>query len=217
MTIVVNIYKEEFDVYIGRSGHGYDGYFGNPFSQGSREDNIKLFKKYFHERIKTDPEFRKKVLQLKGKRLGCFCHPKPCHGDIIAQYLNSQPETKPINLAVVGSRDFNDYSYMKEVLQWFDIKRIISGGAKGADHLAEKYAAEHGLPITVFPAEWERFGKSAGYKRNMKIVEAADEIAAFWDGQSKGTKHTIDFADDKGKPVYVFQPRIKGDEISALG
>jgi len=77
--VVVNINKECFDVYIGRAGRGEDGYFGNPFRIGngiSREDAVQKFQKYFTERIEKDSEFRRRVLALKGKRLGCFCTPR---------------------------------------------------------------------------------------------------------------------------------------------
>ncbi len=90
-TVVVNIHKEPFDVYIGRVGRGQDGYFGNPFRIGdgiSREDAVKTFQRYFVERIEKDTEFKRRVLALKGKRLGCFCKPKACHGDVIADWLN---------------------------------------------------------------------------------------------------------------------------------
>jgi hypothetical protein len=217
-TTVVNIRFDQYDVYIGRAGKGEPGYFGNPFKIGSREDNIKQFKKYFYDRLRNDLEFRKNVHNLKGKRLGCFCKPKnACHGDVIAEYLNTLPEVQPIRLAVVGSRTFDDYGYMKEVLEWFDIKEIISGGAGGADKLAERYAAEKGIPIRIFKAEWDKYGRAAGYKRNVQIVEAADEVVAFWDGKSKGTKHDIDLAEKMGKPCHVFRPRLPEDEISRLG
>jgi Domain of unknown function (DUF4326) len=94
-TVVVNIYKEQFDVYIGRTGRGQDGYFGNPFRMGNgmgREDAVQKFQKYFADRIEKDSEFRQRVLALKGKRLGCFCKPKACHGDVIADWLNKMEE-----------------------------------------------------------------------------------------------------------------------------
>jgi hypothetical protein len=216
-TEVVNLYKEPYDVYIGRKGKGQDGYFGNPHIHGSRDDNIKMFEKYFYDRLKRDPKFRKRVHELRGKRLGCFCKPKRCHGDVIAKYLNDLPEPKPVKIAIVGSRTFNDYRYLCETLEWFDVKKVVSGGAKGADKLAEKWAAEHGIPVQVFHADWDRYGKAAGYKRNLKIVEACDEVIAFWDGKSKGTKHTIDIAENEGKPVYILGPRIREDDISMLG
>ena len=94
-TVVVNINKEPFDIYIGRAGRGQDGYFGNPFRMGSgisREDAVERFQKYFTERIQKDAEFNWQVLALKGKRLGCFCKPKACHGDVIADWLNKMEE-----------------------------------------------------------------------------------------------------------------------------
>ena len=90
MTIVVNLRKEPYDVYIGRGNkYNHKGMFGNPYSEGTREQNIALFKEYFYERIFNDKEFEKRVLELKDKVLGCFCKPLPCHGDIIAEYLNN--------------------------------------------------------------------------------------------------------------------------------
>jgi Domain of unknown function (DUF4326) len=94
-TVVVNINKEQFDVYIGRAGRGEEGYFGNPFRMGngiSREDAVKGFQEYFTERIEKDTEFKRRVLALKGKRLGCFCKPKACHGDVIADWLNKMEQ-----------------------------------------------------------------------------------------------------------------------------
>lgn len=91
-TIVVNIRTHEYDVYIGREGHGHDGYWGNPYSvvrDGGRERAIELYRKYFLNRLRIDPTFASKVQSLRGKRLGCFCVPKPCHGNVIAEYLNN--------------------------------------------------------------------------------------------------------------------------------
>lgn len=93
-TTVVNLYKEPYDVYIGRPGKGQDGYFGNPYrvSQGEPHGStLHRFRLYFMTRIETDPEFKRRIESLRGKRLGCFCKPKPCHGDVIADYLNNSP------------------------------------------------------------------------------------------------------------------------------
>lgn len=223
-TFLVNLYKEPYDVYIGRPGKGQDGYFGNPYKGMSKLESIALFRKYFYKRLKEDPVFNRRVRALKGKILGCFCAPKPCHGDVIVEYLNGLPEEEPLRLAVVGSRGFNDYSFLAEILQWYPIKQIISGAARGADALASRYASEHDIPLKEFPAEWDRLGKSAGFIRNKLIVEACDEVVAFWDGKSRGTKHTIDLADNSGKPVSVYWPKevqshkssIPHDEISIL-
>lgn len=91
-TKVVNIHKDAYDVYIGRAGKGQDGYFGNPFKlkEGSKKGStIGLYRDYFHKRMLNDPEFKQKILSLKGKTLGCFCKPNDCHGDVIAEYLNN--------------------------------------------------------------------------------------------------------------------------------
>jgi len=92
MTTVVNLRSEPYDVYIGRVGRGQDGSFGNPFRigpDGSRTETIERYRRYFWRRIATDRAFRARVEALRGKRLGCFCKPLACHGDVIAEYLNS--------------------------------------------------------------------------------------------------------------------------------
>ena len=91
-TNVVNLKNEKYDVYIGRAGRGQDGYFGNPFmlSAGqSRGSSLDKYRAYFYDRLKKDHEFRNRINGLRGKTLGCFCKPYPCHGDVIAEYLNS--------------------------------------------------------------------------------------------------------------------------------
>lgn len=91
-TTVVNIHKAPYDVYCGRAGKGKDGYFGNPFKmvQGmDRATVISLFREYFYGRLEKDPEYKQRILQLKGKRLGCFCAPKTCHCDVYVEYLEN--------------------------------------------------------------------------------------------------------------------------------
>lgn len=105
MTTVVNIKHSKYDVYIGRKGHGHDGYFGNPIVVGRLcacgvkhchgGGTLECFRRYFYTRLKYDMMFRAMVEQLRGKRLGCFCKPDPCHGDIIVEYLED-PEMRAI-------------------------------------------------------------------------------------------------------------------------
>lgn len=111
-----------------------------------------------------------------------------------------------MKLAVVGSRTFTDFEFMKQILDYHPCTHIISGGAKGADTLAKRYAAEKGISMKEFPADWNTHGKSAGYIRNKQIVDACDEVVAFWDGESKGTKHTMTLAEEAGKPVHKYWP-----------
>ena len=91
-TTVVNLFKNKYDVYIGRAGKGQDGYFGNPFPLKPGEPrgaNIERYKEYFDNKIVNDPIFKARILELKGKTLGCFCKPNSCHGDVIVEYLNN--------------------------------------------------------------------------------------------------------------------------------
>lgn len=97
-TLVVNIQYEQYDVFIGRGRYGTipdppeHGCFGNPFpvKKYGRRGSIDRFVVYFYDRVEQDVIFKKAVLSLTGKRIGCFCKPKECHGDVIAQWLNEQ-------------------------------------------------------------------------------------------------------------------------------
>ncbi len=108
-----------------------------------------------------------------------------------------------MKLAVVGSRDFTDYTKLKLALdninQFFLITEIISGGAKGADSLAERYAKENNIKLTIYLPDWKRYGRPAGMIRNKEIVSSATSVIAFWDGKSKGTANSISLAEKSKK------------------
>ncbi len=91
--VVVNIKTDLYDALIDRTT-----IFGNPFKewQWGREECIRKFETYFYQRLERDAEFKAKVLELKGKRLGCHCYPLPCHGDIIVEYLNTYDKIQEI-------------------------------------------------------------------------------------------------------------------------
>lgn len=111
--------------------------------------------------------------------------------------------TKPIfKVIIAGGRDFSNYELLQEKCDHLLRNKllthnveIVSGCARGADALGIKYAEELKLNVLKFPADWEKFGKRAGYLRNEQMAEVADVLIAFWDGKSKGTKHMIDLAD----------------------
>ena len=105
--------------------------------------------------------------------------------------------------AVVGGRDFNDYERLSKILNKLKITKIVSGGAKGADTLAAKYAKDHNIKLEVHYPDWDKYGKSAGYIRNEILVERSEAIIAFWNLSSPGTKHTIQIAKRAGKDVTV--------------
>jgi len=109
-----------------------------------------------------------------------------------------------MKIAIIGSRTFNDYEKVKKVLDTFPkIDLIVSGGAKGADYLGELYAYHNNIPKKIFYPEWDKYGKSAGFKRNKDIVDNADIIVAFWDGISNGTKNSINLAKKYNKKVII--------------
>ncbi len=105
--------------------------------------------------------------------------------------------------AVIGSRNFNHYAEFERELEKYDISEIVSGGAKGADQFAERYAHEKSIPIEIIKPDWSKYGKAAGVIRNREIIDNCDAVIAFWDGESKGTKSSIDFAEKAGKKVTV--------------
>lgn len=124
-----------------------------------------------------------------------------------------------MKVAIVGSRDFNDYSQLHYMIDrirlMFKVDGFVSGGAKGADSLAETYARACKIPIEVFKPDWDTHGKAAGMIRNGEIVRAADIVVAFWDGKSRGTKNTIDRALHEKKPCFVFFTlHVKGQPLS---
>ncbi len=112
-----------------------------------------------------------------------------------------------MKLIIAGSRTITDYSLLKTALDnnGLPITTIISGGARGVDQLGERYAKENGIDLIIMPANWDLHGRSAGYKRNVAMAQIADGLLAFWDGQSKGTKHMIDIATSKNLPVIVIK------------
>lgn len=113
-------------------------------------------------------------------------------------------------LIVAGGRDFADSRLLQEtVLELANTRyrhrevSIVSGMAKGADALAYEFAMRHGIKAYKMPANWDKYGKGAGYRRNEDMGRMADGLLAFWDGKSKGTKNMIDIMQRHGKDVLV--------------
>ncbi len=136
-----------------------------------------------------------------------------------------------MKIAIVGNREYTNYKFVKDYMNNFLLNNnlkhsdiiICSGGARGVDSLAEKYAEEYSIPLNIYKAEWHDFtppckikrnkhGKYnclAGFNRNRKIVEFSDIIIAFWDGKSKGTENTIITADDLNKKYIIVEISTK--------
>lgn len=112
---------------------------------------------------------------------------------------------------IAGSRNVPNVYYIAhaiELCRWErEITTVVSGAARGADKFGEQWAKERNIPIDPYPvtsSDWERLGKSAGYKRNEVMADNADALIAVWDGKSKGTKNMIDIAERKGLAVFVY-------------
>jgi hypothetical protein len=116
-----------------------------------------------------------------------------------------------INVAIVGSRGFPELRLVRELVSLLPKNvHVISGGAYGPDSIAASIARARGLRVSVFPADWATYGKSAGPKRNTQIVEllesGRDCVFAFWDGSSHGTNDVIEKATLKKVTVEVVYP-----------
>jgi len=112
-----------------------------------------------------------------------------------------------VKVIIAGGRDFKDYNLLCQKADYYLSRQseieIVSGCARGADKLGERYADERGYPIKRFPADWGTFGKKAGYLRNEEMAQYADALIAFWNENSKGTKHMIDLAE-----IYKLKVRV---------
>lgn len=117
---------------------------------------------------------------------------------------------KDFKVVIAGTRTFDDYELLKSKMDAILCRKakqhniiIVSGTAKGADTLGELYAQECGYDIKRFPANWDKYGKRAGFLRNEEMGKYADVIVIFWDGFSKGAKLMVDIAKRLKKPLRV--------------
>ena len=106
----------------------------------------------------------------------------------------------PVTLLIFGTRTFADYDLLRDKCDRYTrnctVVEVVSGGAKGADALGERWAKERGIPVRQFPADWKKHGKAAGPLRNREMARylAAHSPAGavgFWDGESRGTRDMI--------------------------
>jgi predicted double-glycine peptidase len=107
---------------------------------------------------------------------------------------------------VAGSRTCNDYDLVKQAIENsnFNPTVVISGTAMGVDQLGERWAKENNIAIERFPAQWDKYGKSAGYKRNTEMALKADALIAIWFKGSRGTKHMIEIAKKFNLKIFIY-------------
>lgn len=127
---------------------------------------------------------------------------------LVVQGTDKMPAAnEDFRLVIAGSRDFADYDLLRrevdKLLSGRTNVTIVSGTARGADRLGERYAAEHGMKIERFPAEWAKYHQGAGPVRNEKMVKSADAVIVFWDRESSGTKNIIECARKENVPYKI--------------
>jgi len=114
-----------------------------------------------------------------------------------------------MKVIIAGGRDFNDYDLLcrkaDKILSRQSEIEIVSGTARGADKLGERYAIEHGYLIKRFIPDWNYFGKKAGFIRNEEMAEYADALICFWNGKSKGAEHMINIAREKELKIRIIK------------
>lgn len=110
-----------------------------------------------------------------------------------------------MKIAIIGSRTFDNYDLLQETLKLYKSKitLVVSGAAKGADLLGEKWALENNIKTLIFPANWNKYGKRAGFIRNEDIIKNCDCVIAFWDNKSKGTAHSISLCEKYNIPYKI--------------
>lgn len=112
-----------------------------------------------------------------------------------------------MKVIIAGSRDITDYNVVLTAIENanFDISAVVSGCARGVDKLGEKFATDCNIEIMQYPADWDKFKKSAGYIRNEEMAKNSDALIAIWDGVSPGTKHMINIAKRYNLKIYIHQ------------
>ena len=117
-------------------------------------------------------------------------------------YFNGKPTMRTI---IAGGRECTDMAVLSAALNkcgWIPTV-ILSGGARGADRLGERFAYGTATPLEIYTAQWETHGRGAGYRRNELMASKAEALIALWDGMSRGTKHMITIAKAAGLRVHI--------------
>ena len=232
MITIVNKHHGSSGVYVGRPtvlGNPYT------LEVYTRTDAIARYRIWLRQQWQRQGEVHAALLQLARRyhergelTLLCWCAPRRCHAEVIReavlgivqhglverQPVHQAPPAGPhrtqggfMKLIIAGSRTFTDYQRLCQVLapDRHRIAQVITGGARGADQLGYRWAWKHTIRHQLFRADWERFGKSAGVRRNHQMAQAGDMLVAFWDGQSPGTAHMVQCMRQLGKPAVVIR------------
>ena len=169
------------------------------------------------ERIKDEAE---NIISIWGDRSGDNLQDILNEDDMTTDIINLvkmfvnlaafERNKKGLKTIIAGSRDIGSQIARKYISQavkdsGFNITEVVSGGARGIDHMGEMYAYGNSLDLKVFPANWNEHGKAAGPIRNQEMAKYADALIAIWDGKSRGTKNMINNAKKAGLEVFVYE------------
>lgn len=116
--------------------------------------------------------------------------------------------------AVVGSRSIHSYDIVNSILKQYSISSIVSGGAKGIDRLAERYALENNISTTIFKPDYKQHGRGAAFVRNKQIVLESEIVVAIWDGVSTGTKHALSIANKYDIAYHIWL--VENDQFAKI-
>lgn len=110
-----------------------------------------------------------------------------------------------MKVIIAGTRDIKDYKLVVDTIQksGYNITEVVSGCATGVDWLGEQWARTNNIPVKEMPADWNRYGKSAGPYRNKAMAEYADAAIVIWDGKSRGTRNMIENMIRRKKPYHI--------------
>ncbi|MGE3537294.1 MAG: DUF4326 domain-containing protein [Candidatus Tectimicrobiota bacterium] len=230
MITIVNKHQDSHGIYVGRPtvlGNPYT------LKLYSRPDAIARYRLWLRQQWQRQGEVHAALLELarlytarEQLTLLCWCAPQRCHAEVIREAVlgivqhglverppghqappagSQRPHGGLMKLIIAGSRTFTDYQKLCQVLapDRHRIAQVLTGGARGADQLGYRWAWKHQVRHQRFRAEWARFGKSAGMRRNHQMAQVGDVLVACWDGQSPGTAHMIQCMEQLGKPVIV--------------
>lgn len=131
------------------------------------------------------------------------------------------PDVPTNRVIIAGGRDFNDYGALHNKVMSItrNIRKhqnleVVSGGAKGADQLGERWGLQYEFPVAYIKPDWDQYGKSAAFRRNVEMANYADFLIAFWDGNSRGTEHMINCMRFQNKPYRIIPYQRHVDPVT---
>ena len=125
----------------------------------------------------------------------------------ILENVKKKLEIIEMRTIIAGSRSITNYEEVKKYLYVYreDISKVLCGCAKGVDEIRKQFAYEYTIPIEYYPADWNKYGKQAGFIRNQDIIDNCDGVIAFWDEKSNGTRDSLNKAKNQNKPIKIIK------------